>query len=203
MDMKEKMVRKHWLVIAVVLSYVFMLFGGGALKPDYSHISQFISELNAAGTPFAGMIAWAGFLPFGILSAVLLVAAAPSIPLQGASRIGYWLLMSQPVAYIGSALAPCDMGCPLYGSVRQMLHNGLALTTYSATAISLFLFSLAPGISMAWRAFWALLAVVWFALFAMMIDASFAEWRGLLQRLAEGIVYTVLCISAWRFLERK
>lgn len=200
--MKEKMVRKHWLVIAVVLSYVLMLFGGGALKPAYSHVSQFISELNAVGTPFAGMIGWAGFLPFGILSAALLVAAAPSIPVQGASRIGYWLLMAQPVAYIGSVLAPCDMGCPLHGSVRQMLHNGLALTTYSATAISLFLFCLAPGISMTWRTFWILLAVVWFALFALMIDVSFAEWRGLLQRLAEGIVYTVLCICAWRFLGR-
>lgn len=201
--MKEKILWKQWLVIAVVLSYVLMLFGGGALKPGYSHVSQFISELNAIGTPFAGIIGWAGFFPFGMLFAALIVAAAPSIPVQGASRFGYWLLMAQPVAYIGSVLAPCDMGCPLHGSLRQMLHNGLALTTYSVTAISLFLFSLAPGISMPWRAFWILLALLWFTLFALMIDVSFAEWRGLLQRLAEGIVYTVLCIGAWQFLGRK
>ena len=32
--------RSRWLVVAVVLSYLVMLFGGGLLKPGYSHIGQ-------------------------------------------------------------------------------------------------------------------------------------------------------------------
>lgn len=191
---------KRWLVIAVILSYLIMLFGGGALKPGYSHASQFISELNASGTPFAQTIGWLGFFPFGVLAGALIVVASRRAPVKGASRLGYWLLMAEPIAYIGSAIAPCDLGCPLEGSTNQMLHNMLGLFTYLATTLGLFLLAFTPRIAVGWRLFWVALSFLWLTLFAFMMADPMAEWRGLLQRLAEWIVFGSLCICAWRIL---
>lgn len=120
----------RWLIVAVVVSYLIMLFGGGALKPGYSHFSQFISGLNATGTHYAQVIGWLGFVPFGLLSGSLLFAVAKVVPVKGASRVGYWLIILQPIAYIGSAFAPCDIGCPAEGSVSQTIHNLIALLTF-------------------------------------------------------------------------
>lgn len=191
---------KRWLVVAVVLSYLLMMFGGGVLKPDYSHIGQFISELNASGTPYARTIGWLGFFPFGVLAGALIVAAFRSAPVHGASRLGYWLLMAEPIAYIGSVFAPCDVGCPVEGSASQMLHNLLGLVTYLATTIGLFLLAFALNISTRWRLFWAALSLLWLTLFVLMVAGSMADFRGLLQRLAEWVVYGSLCVCAWRVL---
>ena len=194
---------KRWLIVALILSYLLMLFGGGALKPGYSHLSQYISELNAAGTPYAATIGWLGFVPFGLLGAALLVATASKAPVRGASRLGYWLLMAEPVAYIGSALAPCDLGCPVEGSVSQALHNLLGLVTYLSTLVGLVLLSFTPGLPRLRRAGWIVLAVLWLTLFALMLDESLMPWRGLLQRLAEWLVYGALLACAWRLLGRR
>ena len=57
---------KRGLVILTVITYLIMLFGGAMLKPGYSHFSQYISELNATGTPFADTMGWIGFVPCGL-----------------------------------------------------------------------------------------------------------------------------------------
>lgn len=186
------------LIVAVIISYLIMLFGGGALKPGYSHVGQFISELNASGTPYAEVIGWLGFVPFGLLAGLLIIVLSGVAPVRGVSRAGYWLLIFQPIAYIGSTLAPCDIGCPVEGSLSQTIHNMLALFTYSLTAIGLMLLSLAPRISVSMRALWVVLGFVWLLLFILMLNSSLEQWRGILQRLAEWIVFGVLLIFAWR-----
>jgi hypothetical protein len=182
---------KRWLIVAVVASYLIMLIGGALLKPGYSHLGQYISELNAAGTPYASLIGWFGFVPFAVLSAALLVAVAPAVAVQGVSRLGYWLLLSEPIAYLGSALAPCDIGCPAEGSVSQMIHNALAIVTYLTTTVALVLLAFTPRISKLMRVVWVAAAMVWLTLF------------GLLQRLAEWIVFGLLLASAWWCLSRQ
>lgn len=54
--------------VAAPLVYAFTVILGGALWRDYSHISQAISELTAAGAPFR--------LPLNILFSISLVLAA-------------------------------------------------------------------------------------------------------------------------------
>jgi hypothetical protein len=196
----RKIINKRWLVIAVIVSYLIMLFGGGALKPDYSHISQYISELNEAGSPHAGIVSWLGFFLFGVLASILLVVTAHKAPVSGISRIGYWLLMAEPIAYIGSALAPCDAGCPADGSFSQIMHNILAVLTILSTTLGLFFLSFTPKISFIQRLFWLGLSCLWQVLFVYMIDDSMVEFRGLIQRIGEGVLYSILCISAWRIL---
>ena len=191
---------KRWLILVVIVTYLLMLVGGAALKPGYSHISQYISELNATGTAFAQTIGWLGFIPFGLGSVLLLITVRPHAPVSGASAVGYWLLLAEPIAYIGSAFAPCDIGCPSEGSISQNLHNLLGLCTYLSTTLGLVLLSFTPNLNKSTRFFWLFLAVTWFTLFGLMLDESLSGQRGILQRLAEWIVYSGLLFSAWKLL---
>jgi len=90
-------------ITAQALAYLTVAFGlvfylvGAAIKPGYSYSANFISELNASGTPWASLLGWGGFLPLGLLFASFLVAAGQLAQIRGA-RLGYWLLWSQPVA---------------------------------------------------------------------------------------------------------
>ena len=63
-----------------------------SLRPDYSHVSQFISELGATGTSNAQLMNFAGFLPTGLMIAALGVS------------LFFLLLPKRPVSSIGSAL---------------------------------------------------------------------------------------------------
>ncbi len=186
------------LVALFVLVYAGLLYGGAALKPGYAWMSQYISELGATGSVHAGLINVAGFVPVGMLGALLLVVMAPWVPLRGAGRAGYWLLLCEPLAWVGSALAPCDLGCPQDGSVAQLLHNLLGIVTYSGTTLGLLLIATSPGLRPGTRMLWIVLALAWTLLFLLMGHPALAAWRGLLQRLAEWLVYGTLCISAWR-----
>ncbi|MCL1077527.1 DUF998 domain-containing protein [Parashewanella spongiae] len=186
------------LIIAVIFSYLLMLLGGAALKPDYSHVSQYISELNAINTPYADVISWFGFGLFGLISAITIVALAKHVPVSGMSKFGYWLLLAEPIAYLGSAFAPCDLGCPTEGSISQLLHNLLAITTLLATTLALFLLTFTPSLKLYWRLFWLGLSITFFLLFTLMIDSDFDEWKGLIQRVQEALIFSSLCIAAWR-----
>lgn len=186
------------LLVLFVAMYLLMLFGGAALKPGYSPVSQYISELGASGSEHARLISLFGFIPVGVLAALLLWASAARAPVTGASRLGYWLLMFEPLAWIGSALAPCDLGCPSSGSLSQSLHTLLGGFTYLGTALGLVLLATTPAINASTRLLWIALAALWLLLFVLMALPSLQPWRGLLQRLAEWSVYSALCISAWR-----
>lgn len=190
------------LALAVLAWDIAMLAIGGALKPGYSHVSQYISELNATGTPWAAAIGWLGFVPLGLLLAAFLVVAAPLASLRGASRAGWWLLMGQPLAYVGAALAPCDAGCPATGSVSQDLHNLLGVVTYPAAGLGLLLLAFAPRLSPALRAAFVLASAVWMAGFVAMVVPELAAIRGALQRATEAVLYLVVVLVAYRMLGR-
>lgn len=191
------------LVILLIIGYLVMLFGGAMLKPDYSHFSQYISELNAITTPNASLIGWVGFMPFGILAALLIIVTSKYVPVVGISRFGYWLLLAEPIAYIGSTFFPCDVGCPLQGSESQFVHNALGGITYVATTIGLILLSFTPTIPIRWRVTWIAVAATWFSLFSMMLEPELANYRGILQRFAEWVVYGALLTCAWYYLGNK
>ena len=188
----------RWLIVLFVLTYAAMLFGGAALKSNYSALSQYISELGATGSPHAHLISFGGFIPVGVLAALLLFTMAGRAPVSGVSRVGYWLLLCEPLAWIGSALAPCDLGCPLEGSLSQAMHTLLGVFTYLGTTLGLLLLATTPQIKRRTRLLWIVLAIIWLLLFVLMGTPPLHDWRGLLQRLAEWLVYGTLCIAAWR-----
>lgn len=196
------MQNKIWLsrllaVIVVIFTTTFYLVGA-ALKPGFSQTSQFISELNATGTPWATEFSWFGFMPVGVLLAFFLAVSTSVVQLSGASRFGFLLLWSQPIAFIGVALAPCDPGCPIGGSPMQQLHDFLGLVTYLPAGLGFLLLSTAPNISKTVRGFFVGAGLAWFALFFFMLLPEFAFMRGLLQRTADALLGATLLVIAWR-----
>ena len=190
----------RWLVVALAVFYLAVLFGGASQKSDYSHISQYISELNAAGSAWSWQIGYLGFLPLGLLGFGLLLVVARSTRLSGTSQIGCWLLIGEPIAYAGSAFAPCDLGCPSTGSLSQNAHNILSVITLLMTTLGLALLSFNKRITQIKRVGWLGLAAIFVTLYTLALAPDLAPWKGLLQRLAEGILYGCLCVVAWRLL---
>jgi len=173
---------------------------GDAIKPGYSGTSQFISELNATGSAWATELSWFGFLPLGLLLAVFLLVAQADARVHGASRLGWWLLWSQPIAFVGVALAPCDLGCPVGGSPTQLIHDLLAVTTYFAGALGVGLLALVPAhprVTRAVRIFLASVGVMFIVLFVAMLVPEWAAIRGVLQRIADALLGAALLVVAW------
>ena len=176
---------------------------GERLKPGYSGVTQYISELNATGTALASEFGWFGFLPVGVLLAAFMVAAHPLARVRGASRLGWWLLWSQPIAFIGVALAPCDAGCPVGGSPTQDLHDFLGVTTYFAGALALVLLSFAPAhprVTAGVRVFLRVAGSGFVFLFVAMLMPDTAAYRGVLQRVADAMLAIALLLVAWRIV---
>lgn len=187
------------LAISGAMLSMLVIVIGGALQPRYSHSRQFISELGASGTAYGELVSFGGFLPLGILLAVLVVVAAPLANVKGASRVGFWLFLgSQAVAYSSAAFAPCDIGCPAEGSVSQDMHNLFGLLTYLAAGAGLFLLSSARRPKA--RVMMIALGIAWLAIFFAMVDPAFASWRGALQRVAEIILWGTVLFIAWKML---
>ena len=180
---------------------LIVLFGGAALKAEYSHVSHYISELNATGSNWSWQIGYVGFLPLGLLGLVLPVVVAPRARLNGIGKIGCWLLIAEPVAYVGSAFAPCDLGCPATGSLSQNAHNFLSAITLVMTTLGLVLLSCNISLSPVQRVAWLVLAATFITLYTLALVPDLAQWRGLLQRFAEGILYGCVCLVGWRLLK--
>ena len=190
----------RWLILVLVSFYLAVLFGGAWLKTDFSHTGQYISELNARGSAWSWQIGYFGFLPLGIIGLALLLAVAPHTKLTGVSHLGYWLLAAEPIAYIGSAFAPCDLGCPSTGSLSQNIHNVLSVATLCATTSGLVFLSLNQRLSLAGRVGWLVLATTFATIYTLALVPDLDQWRGLMQRLAEGTLYGCLCVAGWRLL---
>ena len=62
------------------LLFSVMTIVTGALRGEYSHLTQFISELGADGTPYSGLMNYAGFVPAGLLIAGFGAALATTLP---------------------------------------------------------------------------------------------------------------------------
>ena len=193
----------RWLVVGLAVYYPLVIFGGAALKADYSHVSQYISELNATGSDWSWQIGYLGFLPLGLLGFLLLLAVAPRARLNGISKVGCWLLIAEPMAYAGSAFAPCDLGCPDVGSLSQNAHNVLSVITLLMTTVGLVFLACNGRLSAVCRVAWLALAATFITLYALALAPDLAQWRGLLQRIAEGILYGCLCFISWRLLANR
>ena len=113
-----------------------------ALTPDYSHVSQFISELGATGAPYERLVRLAGFLPAGLLLLAFSALAFRAIPRSRSVSLGLFGLALYAGGYLVAAAFPCDAGCrPAEPSASQLIHNAGGLVGYLVAPV--FLFTLA------------------------------------------------------------
>jgi hypothetical protein len=175
---------------------------GGMLASGHSHIEDFISELGAVGTPWGPAVSLGGFLPTGLVSLAFLIVAAPLVAPRGGAMVGYALLASIGMAYVGAAFAPCDPGCPAFPtSVRQLLHNLLGTLEYVGGGIGLLVFAatyfkrrrdtVAQGILF-------VAGAVVLIVFTGIADPTLGRWHGLIQWIGEVALFGSLLLIGWR-----
>lgn len=178
---------------------------GGALEPGYSHLAQYISELGAAGAAHARTVSWLGFAPIGALMLAFLAAAATQLPQVPQTTFGTTALAMVGLAYLVSAVFPCDAGCPNEGSRAQAVHNLFGLLEYSGAFIGLRVLATGFRSSPEWRGLApitgaAALAVA--AAFVAMLSPGLVWSRGLSQRVAELAIFGWVALVSLHLLRR-
>jgi hypothetical protein len=103
----------------------------GALTPGYSHVSQYISELGARGSPHEWGVRLAGFLPSGILLLAFCSFAYAALPRSAGTTLALVGLALYAAGYLVAAAYPCDLGCrPDKPTTSQLIHNAGGLLGY-------------------------------------------------------------------------
>ena len=121
------------------LVVILLTVVGGANFPNYSHTSQFISELGADGAPHARLINLAGFLPAGVLIIAFAFFAWRSLPRSGATAFGMIGLAFFALGYLVAVIFPCEGDCrPTEPTLSQAIHNLFGLAGYLVAPPSLF-----------------------------------------------------------------
>jgi hypothetical protein len=123
------------------LTFMATTIIGGALNPDYDHISQFISELYAANAPHADVLRFGGYIPSGLLIAFFSFSALRQVPTSANARTGFVGLGILYGAFtVLVSIFNCDEGCNkgwVDPSMSQIIHNTAGLLTYLTVPLCL------------------------------------------------------------------
>ena len=112
--------------VAAPALFSLVVLVSAALRPDYSHLTSFISELGATGTPRAALMDYAGFVPAGLMFAAFGIALARALPRDRLTTVAAVLVTLFASGVVTSGVISCDPGCPQNGgSVENTLHNGI------------------------------------------------------------------------------
>jgi len=169
-------------LLACTISVATTILGGQA-DPDYSHSSQFISELGAAGALQRNLVNFAGFLPTGLFLFGFVLFGHSSFPPAKNAVLGWWLLTGASIGYVIAALFPCDTGCPATGSIQQAVHNTAGMIQYIGISLGLLLIAKAEH-SLSWLRPISLLAAAAILSGFIMMSVDH-DLRGMWQRVAE------------------
>lgn len=116
--------------MAIPIAYIFMYLLGGALRPEYSHISNSVSELLSPGAPNRLLLISIQTI-YALLHVIfgigVLLFIKGSANDQMIGRIGAWLIIALGVATIGTVIFPQDAeGTPatMAGQIHKILVFG-------------------------------------------------------------------------------
>jgi hypothetical membrane protein len=180
----------------------------GSLRPEYSHLTQYISELGERGSSTEFMIRYAGFVPTGLMHVVF--AAFLYVVFKGSqpAAIAAMLLAINGLARIGAGIFPCEVGCAgprlLLSQKLHSLSSGVGFFALIGAAIlwgvllrryqrlrGLSLYSVGSGI----------LGLVF--LVAMLWGAELRRGTGLYERLSTGVLSLWVLVFAVRLWQLK
>jgi len=172
-----------WLAATVIL--------GGIFYPNYAHLSQFMSELGATGSPHGQLVNLAGFGITEILLLGSLAIAFQQLPKTPSNLVGFVFLAVYPILIGVAALSPCDFECrPDTPSLSHLIHITTALLAYLCAIIGLAFLSRQSGAtktSTLLKKSGLLLTPVLLLLFFNIVPEN--PIVGLVQRVGETLIY--------------
>ncbi len=173
-----------------------------ALRPGYDQLTQRGSEL---GTGQNSIVMNANFIATGLLMITFSSGLIKNIHGGNWVKAGLLFLVVSGVGEVATGAFPCDTGCPLTGSLSQMIHTGIAVVFFSSIAI----FPLLIGVGIGRDRFWAsyssyslvtgLASVGMFIVFSIAVLSSF-HYLGLVQRIFLLLPFQWIGIAGYHLL---
>ena len=185
------------------LWWVLMIVYCATQFPGYSHLTNFISELAAHGSPTQALMRNAGFIFTGALYVIFALTLAWHFRRDWRAAFAVLALALGGAARIGAGLYPCEPGCDPHAiSLTQEWHGHFAQAGYWLMMVAAVLWGAVGNRYPRLRHLMALGVgtAAWCAT-ALVLMTLYAEWQGLFQRLASGILSVwalILAVSIWR-----
>jgi len=171
----------------------------GAMRPEYSHVRQFISELGERGSSTELVMRYAAFVPTGLMHVAFSAFLFSAFRGKGLAAIAATLLAVNGISRIGAGMFPCAAGCA--GPrllLSQQLHSISAFVGFVAFIGAALLWGVVLGRAGDFRVLsrCSMAAGILGLIFALLMSSS-SEQRvatGLYERLSSGV------LSAWLFV---
>jgi Protein of unknown function (DUF998) len=204
-------IKASWFGMLGVLFFTASTILAGLQLPDYSHVSQLISESYAIGTPYGLPLRFAGFLPAGLFLAAFAFYAVRAFPASGIASAGFTLLgIFYGLGTVVVSLFPCDEGCNKAmadPSISQIIHNLTGMLTYLLVPACILMLGIAAlkwpkGKYVAFSGIaFGLTAILFAGLLSVDRNSTIA---GFYQRVVEGsiLLWILVCSIYLRSLEK-
>jgi len=138
--------------LAGPILFISLMILCGALRPGYSHVTQFISELGETGGSHAALMNLLGFIPTGLLIAAFGASLARRFPRTSLSLAAAILLVVYGLGITGAGLYSCDPGCPSqHLSFDGMMHRVVSISAFLAGILGIALWARCFRSLAAWR----------------------------------------------------
>jgi hypothetical membrane protein len=196
--------------VAGPLLFSAVVVAAGVARGNYSHVSNFISELGATGTPYAGLMNYAGFLPTGLMLVAFGIGLAKVLPGRRVASLAAVLVMLFGAGVAASGIASCDPGCPQTGgSVENAVHNAIAPVAFLCLIAGAGILGVHFRSDRDWRSLSvyslisSVIALCFLVALAMSLDSR--ELTGLWQRLLLFVLFlwcAVIGLRAYRLSAR-
>lgn len=191
-----------WCGVLGASIFVTTAILGSLQFETYSHLSQYISESYAMGTPYGETLRFFGYLPSGILLTIFAFLAIKLLPASQLSKIGFTGFgIFYGLVTALTAFFPCDAGCNrewINPSNSQIIHNLIGFATYIFVPPSLILIGIA---SRSWHnaklftTISLLSAIIAGTGVSILLSEPHAAYAGLYQRIIESaiLLWVVVC----------
>ena len=100
-----------WCGIIGPILWLGLIATTGALRPDFNHITHYISELGERGSSTESVMRYGGFVFTGVLYLCFAGALAATLPGGRLVRIAAALIALEGIGRIGAGAFPCNPGC--------------------------------------------------------------------------------------------
>lgn len=104
------------------LIWLTLIGVAGELRPGFSHITQYISELGERGSTTETLMRYAAFEFTGFLYLCFAAALIADFRDSGFSRLAACLIALDGLGRIGAGVFPCDPGCVGLSSSQDLHH---------------------------------------------------------------------------------
>jgi len=181
--------------------FTFLLITAGLLRPGYSHITQFISELGAVGTPNA-IVQQSNFVVSGLLSIAFAVGLYRGTRDGKAAKLGSVFVAVMGVGVVGAGIFSEDPNFTWHASLTNQMHSLASHTAFIAMIIAPLLIWRGSKNDNRWQPYRSYSAITGIVLLGLYLGTPFTSpWIGAYQRLYVGIFSLWIELLAIRLLK--